>query len=406
MRLKEIYLDNGATTKVDPKVLEKMNYFAMEKYGNASSNHSFGQDAKESLDEARGVIAKSIGARAEEIIFTSGGTESNNLALKGMAFFHKGTAGNGQPIKNHIITTKIEHDCVVESCKWLEKQGFEVTYLEVDKGGFVDPEKLREAITDKTILVSIIHGNNEIGTIQDLEKLGAVCQGKNVPFHTDACQSFTKTEINVEKQHLDLVTLNVYKIHGFKGVGVLYIRKGIKLTPWQHGGGHEFGIRSGTENIPGVVGFAKAVKLANSKHVEYILGLRDKLINGVLQIEGSRLNGPGMDNPNRLCNNTNFSFERIEGEALGGYLDQHWICSSTGSACSSKSLEASHVLKAIGLSDEQAHGSLRLTLSRFNTEEEIDYALKMIPKYVEKLRKISPLGRLVQGVKKLTGGSE
>lgn len=418
MRLKEIYLDNGATTKLDPKVLERMNYYALEKYGNASSNHSFGQDAKEALEEARGVIAKSIGARVEEIIFTSGGTESNNLALKGIAFYHK----NINSGKNHIITTKIEHDCVVESCKWLEKQEFEVTYLSVDKDGFVNPEELDKAITEKTIVVSIIHGNNEIGTIQDLEKLGAVCQRHQVPFHTDACQSYTKTKIEVEKQHLDLVTLNAHKIHGPKGIGALYIRKGIKLTPWQHGGGHEFGKRSGTENIPGIVGFAEAVKLAfNKKHIEYIIKLRNKLITGVLQIEGSRLNGPkinrvddsnkdnGVDDSNkdnRLCNNANFSFERIEGEALGGYLDQHWICSSTGSACSSKSLKASHVLKAIGLSDEQAHGSLRLTLSRFNTEEEIDYALKMIPKYVEKLRKISPLGRIVQAAKKLAGGAE
>tara|TARA_Y100000310_G_scaffold341999_1_gene443263 strand:+ start:824 stop:2038 length:1215 start_codon:yes stop_codon:yes gene_type:complete len=404
MRLKEIYLDNGATTKVDPKVVEKMNYYHLEKYGNSSSNHSFGQDAKEALEEARGVIAKSIGCRAEEIVFTSGGTESNNLALKGLAFAQK-VAGTG---KNHLITTKIEHDCVLESCKWLEKQGFQITYLPVDKDGFVDPEKLRVAISDKTVLVSIIHGNNEIGTIQDLEKLGEVCQEKNVPFHTDACQSYTKTEINVEKQHLSLVTLNAHKIHGPKGVGALYVKKGTKLTPWQHGGGHEFGIRSGTENIPGVIGFVEAVKLASKKHVETMAKLRDKLVNGVLQIEGSRLNGPGIDNSEnkRLCNNTNFSFERIEGEALGGYLDQHWICSSTGSACSSKSLEASHVLKAIGLSDEQAHGSLRLTLSRFNTEEEIDYALKMIPKYVEKLRKISPLGRIVQAAKKLAGGGE
>ncbi len=401
MRLKEIYLDNGATTKVDPKVMEKMNKYALESYGNASSNHSFGQDAKEALEEARSVIAKSIGARAEEVIFTSGGTESNNLALKGLAWAQK-TAGTG---KNQIITTKIEHDCVLESCKWLEKQGFEIVYLDVDQNGFVDPAGLEKEISDKTFVVSIIHGNNEIGTIQNLEELGAVCNEKGVVFHTDACQSYTKTEIDVEKQHLNLVTLNAHKIHGPKGIGALYVRKDVKLIPWQHGGGHEFGKRSGTENIPGIVGFAEAVKLSSGKHVEYMAKLRDKLVKGVLEIEGSKLNGPSVDGK-RLCNNTNFSFTRIEGEALGGYLDQHWICSSTGSACSSKSLEASHVLKAIGLSDEQAHGSLRLTLSRFNTEEEIDYALKMIPKYVEKLRKISPLGRIVGAAKKLVGGSE
>ncbi len=386
MRFKEIYLDNGATTKVDPDVVKVVVHYLSERYGNASSAHSFGQDTKDALEKARRIIARSIGAKPEEIIFTSGGTESNNFALKGVAFANKSKG-------KHIITTKIEHDCVLRTSEWLEKHGYEVTYLDVDEEGFVKVEDLKKAIRNDTILVSIIHGNNEIGTIQNLAELGKVCREKGVYFHTDACQSFTKTELDVEKQNLDLVTLNAHKIHGPKGVGALYVRKGVKIMNWQHGGGHEFGLRAGTENIPGIVGFAEAVRIAMDKrHVERMTVLRDKLIAGALKIPGTRLNGPAGDK--RLCNNVNISFKRIEGEALGGYLDQKFICSSTGSACSSRTLEASHVLKAISLGDEEAHGSLRLTLSRFNTEEEIDYVLKVLPKMVEKLRRISPLGRI------------
>lgn len=384
MRFKEIYLDNGATTAIDPAVLKAMLPYFTEKYGNASSIHSFGQDAKQALEKARKIIAKSLGAKPDEIIFTSGGTESNNLAIKGIAFANKDKG-------NHILITKIEHDCVLKACKWLETQGFKITYLDVDEKGFVKPENLETAITDKTILVSIIHGNNEIGTIQDLTQLGEICKKHNVYFHTDACQSYTKTELNVKKQPVDLITLNAHKIHGPKGIGVLYIREGTKIEPWQHGGGHEKGLRAGTENIPAIVGFALAAKLAlNEKHIKYMTGLRDKLIQGALQIQGVSLNGPIGDK--RLCNNANFSFKGIEGEALGGYLDQKWVCSSTGSACSAKSLEPSHVLKAIGLSDVQANGSLRLTISRLNTEDEIDYVLKILLKIVKKLRRISPLG--------------
>jgi cysteine desulfurase len=385
MRFKEIYLDNGATTKVDPKVLEVMMPYFSEKYGNASSSHSFGQDSKDALETARRAIAKSIGARAEEIIFTSGGTESNNFVLKGVVFANKSRG-------NHIIVTKVEHDSVLKVCGWLEKHGFVVSYLDVDSEGLVRIEDLEKAIKPETVLVSIIHGNNEIGAIQNLGELGKLCRERGVYFHTDACQSFTKTEIDVGKQAIDLMTLNAHKIHGPKGVGVLYVRKGVKIMPWEQGGGHEFGFRAGTENIPGIIGFAEAVRIAmDKKHVEYVAGLRDKLIEGVLKIPGVKLNG----SKNRLCNNANFSFKGIEGEALGGYLDQKWVCSSTGSACSSRTLEPSHVLKAIGLSDEEAHGSLRLTLSRFNTEEEIDYVLKVLPKIVEKLRRISPLTRVI-----------
>ena len=389
---KIIYLDNGATTKVDPEVVKVMNEYHTEKYGNPSSSHSPGQEAKIALEDARKSIAKTINARPEEIIFTSGGTESNNIAIKGVAFSNKDKG-------DHIITTKIEHKCVLESSKWLEKQGFQVTYLNVDKEGFINPKELEEAITEKTVLVSIIHGNNEIGTIQDLKRLGDICKKYNVYFHTDACQSYTKTDINTKTQNIDLITLNAHKIHGPKGIGVLYIKKGTKLQTWQHGGGHEFNLRSGTENIPGIVGFAKAAELAiNKHHIQHMSVLRDKLIDGILKIHSTRLNGAQKDQ--RLCNNVNISFDAVEGEAIGGYLDQKGICSSTGSACSEMSLDPSYVLMAIGCSHQQANGSLRLTLSRFTTEEEIDETLKFLPEIIKKLRKMSPLGKLV---KKITG---
>ncbi len=382
MRFKEVYLDNGATTKIDPKALEAMRPYFEKYYGNPSSIHTFGEKAGEGLEKARKIIAKSINAKPEEIYFTSGGTESNNLALKGIAFANKD--------KNHIITTKVEHKSVINTCKWLEKQGFKVSYLSVDKEGFVDPEELKSAITPETLMFSVIHGNNEIGTINNLEALGKLCKEAGIEFHTDACQSYTKTEIDVEKQNLSMVTLNSHKIHGPKGVGALYIRKGLKLEPWQHGGNHEKGMRSGTENVHGIVGFAEAVKLGmNKKHVKTMAELRDRLIEGVLKIPDTKLNGPNGEK--RLCNNANFSFLAIEGEAIGGYLNQKMVASSTGSACSAKTLQPSYVLKAIGLTDEEANGSLRLTLSRFTTEEEIDYVVKVLPKIVSKLRRFSPL---------------
>jgi cysteine desulfurase len=386
-----IYLDNGATTMMDPEVIKAMAPYFSEKYGNASSSHMMGIWARQAVDESRHAIASLIGAKDDEIIFTSGGTESNNLAVKGIAFANKDKG-------KHIITTKIEHDCVINSCKWLEAQGFEVTYLNVDSQGFVNPEELEKAIRKETILVSIIHGNNEIGTIQDLKKLGEICRRHNVLFHTDACQSFTKTELDVKKQNLDLVTLNAHKIHGPKGIGVLYVRHGIKITPLFHGGGHEFKLRSGTENVPGIVGFAKAVKLAmNDKHVKNMAKLRDKLIDEVIKrIPETRLNGATEDK--RLCNNVNFAFKYVEGESIGAMLDAKGISSSTGSACSSKSLEPSHVLAAIGMKPEDAHGSLRLTLSRFTKEEEISKVIEELPKIIGKLRKMSPLTRLIKNV--------
>ena len=376
-----IYLDNAATTKVDEKVLKSMIPYFDEKYGNASSQHLIGQEAKRGLEESRGIIAKSIGAGRDEIIFTGSGTESNNLVLKGLFF--------SNTEKNHIITTKIEHDCIMNACKWLEKRGAKITYLDVDEKGFVDLKELEESITPKTLVVSVIHGNNEIGTIQDIEAIGKICKEREVYFHTDACQSYTKTKIDVKKQNLDFVTLNAHKIHGPKGVGALYIRKGLKITPLLHGGGHEFGLRSSTENIPGIVGFAKAVKIASNRDMKKIRKLRDRLIKGILDIPNTKLNGAVGDK--RLCNNINICFNNIEGEAIGGYLDSYGISSSTGSACSSHSLESSHVLKAIGLEDLQANSSLRLSLSKYNTEKQIDYVLEILNKVVDKLRRMSPI---------------
>lgn len=393
MNASEIYLDSGASTRIDPKVFELMKPYFLEKYGNASSTHGFGRDAKEALERARADIAKSIGAKPSEIVFTSGGTESNNFAIKSVAFTNREKG-------NHIITTKIEHKCILNSCKWLASQGFEVTHLDVDEEGFVSAEDLEKAITDRTILVSIIHGNNEIGTIQDLAAIGKICKSRGVYFHTDACQSYTKTELDVNKQKLDLVTLNSHKIHGPKGVGALYIREGTKIKAWQHGGGHEHGMRSGTENIHGIVGFAEAVKIGMDKrHVEHMTKLRDKLIEGVLQIPDSRLNGPRGDK--RLCNNANFSFKKVEAEGIGGYLDQKGVCSSTGSACSEKDTGPSYVLKAIGVPADYINGSVRLTLSRFNTEEEIDYVIKVMPEIIKSLRRGSVFDKVIDLVKKI-----
>jgi cysteine desulfurase len=382
MKQKLIYFDNAASTKVDEKVLKEMLPFFDEKFGNASSVHAKGREAKEALEKSRKTIAKSIGANTREIIFTSGGTESNNLALKGLFF-------ENYPEKNHIITTKIEHDCVLNTCKWLETQGVKVTYLDVDDEGFVNPEDVEKAITPKTLAVSVIHGNNEIGTVQNLEAIGKICRSKNVLFHTDACQSFTKTFLDVKKQNLDLVTLNAHKIHGPKGVGALYIRDGIKITPLFHGGGHERKIRSGTENVSGIVGFAKSVEVANKKDVKKMSELRDKIINGLLEITDVKLNGP--QGEKRLCNNINVSFNNIEGEAVGGYLEQKGICTSTGSACASHSLETSHVLKAIGLTPVQGNSSIRVSISKYTNDEEVDYFLGVIRKIVDKLRRMSPL---------------
>jgi cysteine desulfurase len=381
--MKQIYFDNAATTKIDERVLKEMSPYFDSKFGNASSIHWKGREAKESMEKARKIIAKSINAQTNEIYFTSGGTESNNWALKGLFFENK------NKFKNHIITTRIEHDCILNSCKWLESQGAEITYLDVDGEGFVNLEQLKNSITEKTILVSIIHGNNEIGTIQDLEKIGKICKEKNVLFHTDACQSYTKTFLDVEKQNLGLVTLNAHKIHGPKGIGALYIRRGIKINALMHGGGHEKKMRSGTENIPGIVGFGKAVDIANKSDIKKMKILRNKLIENILNLTNVQLNGASGEK--RLCNNINISFNNIEGEAIGGYLEQKGIATSTGSACASNTLEQSHVLKAINLTPVQINSSIRISISKFTTEDEIEYFLKVLPAIINKLRKYSAL---------------
>jgi len=380
---KQIYLDNAATTKVDDKVVKVMVEYLSDKWGNPSSLHYKGEEAKRGLDEAREIIAKSIGAKFREIVFTGSGTEANNFVLKGLFWKMKDSG------KNHIITTRIEHDCVLNSCKWLERQGAKVTYLDVDSEGFVDADDLKNTITDKTIVVSIIHGNNEIGTIQNLEKLGAICREKNVLFHTDACQSFTKVPINVKKMNVDLMTINAHKIHGPKGVGALYIREGIKLDALLHGGGQEFKLRSSTENVAGIVGFALAVKISSSGDVKDMKKLRDYFIGEILKIPNTKLNGSVGDE--RLCNNINVSFSNIEGEAIGSFLNSKGIFTSTGSACSSKNLDPSHVLLALGLDALKANSSVRFSISKYTTRKEIDFAIQEINKTVEKLRKISPL---------------
>ncbi len=373
-----IYLDNAATTQMDEKVVKAMLPYFTKEYGNASSKHALGAKARKAVESSRKTISARIGAKLSEVIFTSGGTEGNNLALKG-AFFAR------NPKKNHIITTKIEHDSVLNPCKWLENQGAKVTYLNVNREGFVDLKDIEKAITPKTFLVSIIHGNNEIGAIQDIKAIGELCKRKGILFHTDACQSFTKVPIDVNKMNIDLMTLNAHKIHGPKGVGALYVREGIKLTLLLHGGGQEKGLRGGTENVPGIVGFAKAVQLMNQKDIDSMKKLRDKLINGLLTIKDVKLNGSF---ENRLCNNVNVSFKGIDGETLLTYLENEGIYASAGSACLANTSEKSHVLRAIGLSEKEIESSLRITLSKYNTEREIVFFLDKVKEIVKKLRNV------------------
>ena len=382
MEQKRVYLDHAATTPVAKEVLEAMLPYFSGKYGNASSLHAFGRGAKDALEDARSRIAGKLSALPDELIFTSGGTESNNLALKG-ATQKKG--------KGHIITSQIEHSAILAPCRQLEKEGFTVTYLGVDKYGVVDPADVEKAIRDDTILVSIGHANNEIGTVQDLEEIGKITSEKGVLFHIDACQSYTKESINVKKQHLDLVTINAHKIGGPKGVGALFIRDGVKIAPQLLGGEHERNLRAGTENVAGIVGFAKASELVGVKELDYLKKLRDSLISGMLSgVEEVRLNGHP---ENRLCNNANFTFKGVEGEALLLRLDMRGVACSTGSACSSQSLMPSHVLLATGLKPEECHGSLRMTLGTENSVEDIDYAIDAVKEEVANLRKISPFWR-------------
>ncbi|MDO8339556.1 MAG: cysteine desulfurase family protein [Candidatus Burarchaeum sp.] len=384
----KVYMDNGATTRVLPEVAKAMLPYMTEKYGNASSLHYMGLEAEEILDASRRTVAKCINAEPEEIIFTGCATEANNLAIVGACE----ALGEGAKGKR-IITTKIEHASVGNVFKRMAEKGFEVVFLDVDSEGFVSAEQVARAIDDKTVLVSVIHANHEIGTIQDIGAIGKVCRAKGVLFHTDACQSFTKVPIDVKRQNVDLLTLNAHKIHGPKGVGALFVRRGIRLGKQIYGGPQEGNLRAGTENVPGIVGFAKAAEIGvrdMKKEVPRMARLRDALVAELLKIPNTRMNGPvGKNLGRRLCNNANITFDFIEGEALLMRLSVKGICVSTGSACSSKSLQPSHVLKAIGLEHEQAHGSIRFSLSKFNNEKEARYVVAAVRKEVEELRKMS-----------------
>lgn len=380
-----VYLDNAATTKVDHEVFEAMRPYFEEVYGNASSMYSFAGKARKAVDDAREVIADYLGAKAREIYFTAGGSESDNWALKAVAFAKKEKG-------KHIITSKIEHHAILHTCEYLEKNGFEVTYLDVDEHGLVSIEKLKQAIREDTILISIMFANNEIGTIEPIKEIGAVAHEHGIVFHTDAVQAYGHVPIHVDEMNIDLLSASGHKINGPKGIGILYIRDSVKIGAFVHGGAQERGRRAGTHNTPGIVGFAKATELAvqnMEKRASHERELRDYLIDRVLkEIPYSRLNGHPTK---RLSNNANFCFRFIEGESLLIMLDQKGICGSSGSACTSGSLDPSHVLLAIGLPHEIAHGSLRLTLSEETTKEEIDYTVDQLKQIVDRLRNMSPL---------------
>ena len=383
--MKRIYLDYAATTPVHHEVVKAMLPYFSETFGNPSSLYSYGLEARQAVEAARTKVADSIGAKNEEIVFTGGGSEADNLAIKGVA---EANSRKG----NHIITSVIEHHAVLETCKFLEKRGFKVTYLPVDKYGLVDPESVRKAITDKTILISIMHANNEIGTIQPIGEIGKIARKASIYFHTDAVQTFGHIPVNVNELKVDLLSISAHKLYGPKGVGVLYIRKGTKVTSLIHGGEQESGRRAGTENVPGIVGLGKAIELASldiAKETERLITLRNKLIKGILEkIENSHLNGHPEQ---RLPNNVNMSVDFIEGESTCLNLDLEGICISTGSACGSSDAEPSHVLLAIGLSHAQARSSLRFTMGRLTTAEDIERVLEVLPRTVARLRAISPL---------------
>ena len=384
--MKTTYMDYSATTYVKPEVLDAMMPFFTEKFGNPSSFYGISRETKMAIDNARAQVAKAINCDPNEVYFTGGGSEADNWAIKGIATAHMKKG-------NHIITTKIEHHAVLHTCEFLEKFGFEVTYLDVNEEGFVDLKQLEEAITDKTILVSIMFANNEIGTIQPIKEIGALCREKKVLFHTDAVQAVGSVPVDVKEMNIDLLSLAGHKLYGPKGIGALYIRKGVRIDNLIHGGGQERGRRAGTENIPGVVGLGKAIELATENIEENrarLTVLRDKLIDGVLErIPYARLNGPRGDK--RLPGNSNISFEFIEGESILLSLDFEGICASSGSACTSGSLDPSHVLLAIGLPHEKAHGSLRTTLGAASTEEDVEKLLNELPPIIERLRNMSPL---------------
>ncbi len=380
-----IYLDNAATTQVEPEVLDAMIPYFTEYYGNPSAIYSFAGKAKGAVEEARKILAEGIGARPEEIFFTGGGSESDNWAIKATA---EAYAAKG----HHIITSKIEHHAVLHTAEYLEKNGCEVTYLDVDENGLVSPETVKAAIRPDTVLISIMMANNEIGTVEPIREIGAIAKENGILFHTDAVQAFGHLPINVEEMHIDMLSASAHKLNGPKGVGFLYIRRGLKLRSFLHGGAQERQRRAGTHNVAGIVGMGKAAEIAfgeMEKRSAYVTELRDHLIERVLaEVPYTRLNG---DRRNRLPGNASFCFRFIEGESLLILLDQNGICASSGSACTSGALDPSHVLLAIGLPHEIAHGSLRISISEKTTKEEIDFTVDRIKEIVERLRNMSPL---------------
>jgi len=384
MNNRVIYLDNNATAPLHPEVLEAMLSYYRERYGNASSIHFKGREAKKGLEGSRTILGDTLGTESVDIIFTSGGTESDNFAIKGVAFANKAKG-------NHIITSSVEHLAVGATCKYLESHGFKVTFLPVDKYGVVDLNALKDAITPKTVLVSIMHANNEVGTIEPIKEIANIVKAKGIYFHTDAVQSFGKIPTDAEDLGVDLLSLSAHKINGPKGVGLLYIRKGVKIDPVNHGGHHERSLRAGTENVPGIVGFAKAAQIAK-RHLkdepERLRKLRDMLHKGLTdKLEGVHLNGHPTE---RLPGTLNLSFQGVEGESLLINFDQKGICGSTGSACTAGSNEPSHVLVAMKTDPQLAQGSVRFSLGTFNTEEDITYCIEEIPRIVKRLRDISP----------------
>ncbi len=383
--MKRTYLDYAATTPMHPEVVKTMLPYFTEAFGNPSSIYSYGQEAKGALEEARDKVAALIGAGSEEIVFTGGGTEADNFALKGVAYANESKG-------NHIITSSIEHHAVLGTCKFLERRGFRLTYLPVDGYGLVDPDDVSQSITDKTILISVMLANNEVGTIEPIAEIGRIAKEAEVCFHTDAVQAVGHIPVDVNELAVDLLSMSAHKFYGPKGVGALYIRKGTKLLPFMHGGEQERKRRASTENIPGIVGFGKAVELTQqeiNQEAKRLASLRDHLTKELLErIDHTRLNGHPIK---RLPNNVNVSVDFVEGESMCLNLDLENICISTGSACSSSSLEPSHVLLAMGLPHEQAHGSLRFSLGKWTTEEEIERVLEVLPRIVAKLRAMSPL---------------
>ena len=385
--MRRVYLDNAASTPVSDEVLDAMLPYFNEKFGNASSLYLRGREAAEAMEKAREQVANAIDADTKEIYFTSGGTESDNIAIIGTAHALRDKG-------NHIITSGIEHAAVIEPCEHLKKEGFDVTYLPVDRDGIVDVDALNEAIRPGTILISVMHINNEIGTIQPIEEIGRIAADKDIVFHTDAIQSLGKVEVNVDKLGVDLLSLSGHKVHGPKGIGSLFIRKGTRVKAIEYGGGQERGIRSGTENVSGAVGMGQACEAAVrdlQPNAVHMARLRDKLLDGIMKQEYVRLNG---SRRKRSPNNVNVSFSFIEGESLVLMLDMNGVEVSTGSACSSKDLQPSHVLLAMGLSPEQAHGSLRFSNSEYNTEEDIDHVLEVLPGITDRLMAMSPLYRI------------